>query len=65
MNRETRRKLSQNGEIEKIVARAVDECMDEVREATRHDAYRNAFAAMLLACYFPANLYRGCAGGGW
>lgn len=51
MNREIRRKLSQNGEIEKIVARAVDECMDEVREATRHDAYRNAFAAMLLACY--------------
>lgn len=47
MNREIRRKLSQNGEIKKIVA----EVVDEVREDTRRDAYREAFAAMLLACH--------------
>ena len=50
MNRNTRRRLSQNGEIEKIIKNTVDELMDEVRETTRHDAYRNAFASLLLAC---------------
>lgn len=43
MNREIMRILSQNGEIKKIV--------DKVREDTRRDAYRKAFAAMLLACH--------------
>lgn len=50
MNRNTRRRLSQNGEIEKIIKNTVDELMDEVRKTTRNDAYRNAFAALLLAC---------------
>lgn len=43
MNREIKRILIQNGEIKKIV--------DKLREDARRDAYREAFAAMLLACH--------------
>lgn len=50
-NRKTRRELGRYGIGQKIIAQAVDNSLDKVREDTRRDAYNNAFAAMLLALH--------------
>ena len=46
-NRKQRREMSRYG----IGQKMLDEQYDKVRSSTRDDAYRNAFAAMLLALH--------------
>lgn len=50
-NRDTRRKMGRYGIGQKIIAQAVDNSLDKVREEVRRDSYNNAFAALLLALH--------------
>ena len=50
-NRKTRREMSRYGIGQKIIAQAVDNSLDKVRNEVRLDAYNNAFSALLLALH--------------
>lgn len=50
-NRKTRREMGRYGIGQKIIAQAVDNSLDKVREEVRRDSYNNAFAALLLALH--------------